>query len=274
MTTPADKHRAFRRLHESGCFVMPNPWDVGSAKYLQHLGFPALASTSAGAAWAMGLADGAVTRPLILAHLAELAASTDLPLNADFEAGFADSAEGVGESVALCVASGVSGLSIEDHPGPGASALYDLDTAVSRLRAARKAIDAAGGEVLLTARSEGFIRGFPDLDETIRRLTAYAEVGADCLYAPGLQNREQIAAVVQAIAPRPVNFLVLSPGAFTVADLAQIGVRRISLGGALARAAWGGLARSAKLIADLGSFEGLAEALPGGEIVAALKPAP
>jgi 2-methylisocitrate lyase-like PEP mutase family enzyme len=270
MPTTAEKRTAFRRLHESGCFVIPNPWDVGSARYLEGMGFKALATTSAGFAWSRGAADGGITREMALAHFAELAAAVDVPVNADFEGGFAHAPEGVAESVRLCVATGVAGLSIEDFTGDRANPLYDLDLAVARMQAARAAIDAAGGEVLLTGRSEGFIRGRPDLDETIRRLQAYAAAGADCLYAPGIATREQISAVVQAVAPRPVNLLMGTPSPLTVRDCADLGVRRISVGGSLARAAWGGFIRAARQIMDAGSFDGFADAAPSAELNKAL----
>jgi 2-methylisocitrate lyase-like PEP mutase family enzyme len=266
MPTVSDKRREFRRLHESGCFVIPNPWDIGTARYLQSLGFKALASTSAGFAWARGAPDGGITREDALAHFAELAEATDVPLNADFEGGFADAPADVAESVRLCVGTGVAGLSIEDYTGDKAKPLYDLDLAVARIRAARQAIDKAGGDVLLTGRSEGLIRGVPDLDEAIRRLKAYSDAGADCLYAPGLATREQIAAVIKAVAPKPVNVLMGGPSELTVKDIAELGGRRISVGGALARAAWGGFMRTAKLIAEAGSFKGFADAAPGAEI--------
>jgi 2-methylisocitrate lyase-like PEP mutase family enzyme len=271
MPTPSEKRRAFKRLHESGCFVIPNPFDVGTTRYLQHMGFKALATTSAGFAWTHGIGDGAVPRDLMLAHIAELSAAADVPMNADFEGGYAHEPEGVAESVRLCVGTGVSGLSIEDFTGDKAKALYDFDKAVARMKAARAAIDKAGGEVLLTGRSEGFIRGLPDLDETIRRLKAYSEAGADCLYSPGISTREQIAAVVKAVAPKPVNLLIGGPSDLTVSDLAGLGVRRISVGGALARAAWGGFIRTAKQIMDAGSFKGFADAAPGAEIMKAFK---
>ncbi len=266
MPTTSEKRAAFRRLHESGCFVIPNPWDVGSALYLRSMGFKALATTSAGFAWSRGAGDGGITRDVALAHIAELSAAVDLPVNADFEGGFADQPEGVAESVRLCVETGVSGLSIEDFTGDRANPLYDMDLAVARIAAARAAIDKAGGDVLLTGRSEGFIRGRPDLDETIRRLRAYAQAGADCLYAPGISTREQIAAVVQAVAPKPVNLLMGAPSALIVQDCAGLGVRRISVGGSLARAAWGGFIRAAKLIMEAGSFNGFADAAPGAEL--------
>jgi 2-methylisocitrate lyase-like PEP mutase family enzyme len=266
MATTADKRAEFRRLHESGCFVIPNPWDAGGARYLQSMGFKALATTSAGFAWARGLGDGGITREMALAHFAELAAAVDVPLNAAFEGGFADAPEDVAESVRLCVATGVAGLSIEDFSGDRANPLYPFDLAVARIKAARAAIDKAGGDVLLTGRSEGFIRGKPDLGETLRRLEAFADAGADCLYAPGISTREQIAAVVQAVAPKPVNLLMGSPSELTVKDCTDLGVRRISVGGSLARAAWGGFIRAARQIMDAGSFNGFADAAPGAEL--------
>jgi len=268
MPSSSEKRRTFKKLHLSGCFVMPNPWDVGGVKHLEHLGFKAVASTSAGYAWSRGLADGQVSRDMMLGHIAELVAAGDAPLNADFEAGYADTPDGVGVSVRFCVEAGVAGLSIEDYSGDRATGLYDIDTAVARLRAARAAIDEAGGETLLTGRSEGFIRGKPDMEETIRRLRAYAAAGADCLYAPGISTREQMSAIVNAVAPKPVNVLMGGPSALTVADLEAIGVRRISLGGALARAAWGGFLRTAKELLQTGAFTTLADAAPGAEITA------
>src|SRR5881409_915559 len=238
MPTVTEKRNVFRDLHDRGCFVIPNPWDVGSARYLQGLGFNALATTSAGFAFTQGLPDGGVSRATMLAHFREIAAATDVPVNADFEGGFADAPEGVAESVKLCIDTGVAGLSIEDSTSDPAIPLYDFELALARVRAARAAIDQAGGDVVFTARSEGFIRGRPDLDETVRRLGAYAAAGADCLYAPGIKTREQIASVVQAVAPKPVNVLV-GADYTTVAELAALGVRRISVGGALARTAWG-----------------------------------
>ena len=270
MTSPTptvdDKRRAFRRLHEHGCFVIPNPWDVGSALALQSLGFPALASTSSGFAWSQGQADGAMSRDRILEHLRTLVAATRVPVNADFEGGYATTAAGVAESVRLAADTGVAGLSIEDASGMAAEPLYPLDVAVERLRAARQAIDRAGGDVLLVGRSEGFIRGRPDLEETIRRLRAYANAGADCLYAPGIRTREQIAAVVEAVAPKPVNVLIGGASEFSVADLSGLGVRRISLGGALARAAWTGFLTAARRIAGDGRFDALGSAMPHAEL--------
>jgi 2-methylisocitrate lyase-like PEP mutase family enzyme len=245
--------------------VLPNPWDVGSARYLQSLGFKALATTSSGFAWAQGYPDNTVPRDAVLAHCRALVAATEVPVNCDFEAGFAADAAGVAESVRLCVATGVAGLSIEDSTGDKAKPLYDLDEAVARMRAARGAIDAAGGDTILVGRAECFLVGHPDLDETIRRLRAYSDAGADCLYAPGIRTREQIEAIVRAVAPKPVNVLVGYASEFTVADYAAMGVRRISIGGAMARAAWGGFIRAAKRLVD-GSFGGLAEAAPHAEL--------
>ena len=263
MPTPREKRTRFRALHESGCFVLPNPWDVGSAIALESVGFSALASTSAGMAWAMGKADNHVTRDEVLAHLTELASRTTVPLNADFENGFARDPAGVAGNVAMAVATGVAGLSIEDSTGDAADPLFHFDLAVERIAAARAAIDATGEDVMLTARSEGFIAGRPDLDETIRRLTAFAGAGADCLYAPGLRSEDQIAAVVAAVAPKPVN--VLTPG-LPVAALAALGVRRISVGGALARVAWGAFLASARAISETGDFDSFAAGAPGGEL--------
>jgi 2-methylisocitrate lyase-like PEP mutase family enzyme len=262
----AEKRRAFRKLHESGCWVIPNPWDVGSARYLQHLGFKALATTSSGFAWSQAHADNAVPRDMMLEHIAGIVAATDVPVNADFEGGYADEPAGVAESVRLCCETGVAGLSIEDSTGDKDKPLYDIDFAVERMQAARAAIDKAGGEVLLTGRAEGFIAGRPDLDEMIARLQAYAKAGADCLYAPGIRTREQIEAVVKAVAPKPVNFLNGAAFGHTVNDLAGMGVRRISVGGALARSAWGGFMRMAKEIAEQGSFAGFKEAASGAEL--------
>ena len=264
--TPADKRRAFHRLHESGCFVITNPWDVGSARMLQGLGFAALASTSSGYAWSRGHPDNGITRDMALEHLAAMAAALDVPLNADFENGFGRDAAEVAESVRLAVETGVAGLSIEDSTGDDSRPLFDVDDAVERVRAARQAIDRAGEGVLLVGRAEGFLHGRPDLDEAIARLKAYADAGADCLYAPGLRTHEQIAAVVAAVAPKPVNVLVGGASEWTVAQLAALGVRRISVGGALARAAWGGMLRAARLLGNEGRFDGFADAAPGKEL--------
>ncbi|MBI3714855.1 MAG: isocitrate lyase/phosphoenolpyruvate mutase family protein [Betaproteobacteria bacterium] len=262
----ADKRRAFHQLHQSGCFVIPNPWDVGSALYLQGLGFKALATTSSGFAWSQARPDNGVSRDGVLAHLHEMVAATDLPINADFESGYATDAAGVAESVRLAIETGVAGLSIEDSTGRAELPLYDLDTAVERMRAARKAIDQAGGDTLLVGRAECFLVGRPDFDETIARLKAYAQAGADCLYAPGIRSKEQIAAIVAAVAPKPVNLLIGSTSDLTMKDVAALGVRRVSVGGALARSAWGGFQRAAKLIAEEGRFDGFADAASGQDL--------
>jgi 2-methylisocitrate lyase-like PEP mutase family enzyme len=262
----ADKRREFHRLHESGCFVIPNPWDPGSARYLQGLGFKALATTSAGFAWSKAQPDNGVTRDMVIAHLEEMVAATDVPINADFESGFAADPAGVAQSVRRAVDTGVAGLSIEDSTGDAERPLYSVDEAVERMRAARRAIDATGGDTLLVGRAECFLAGRPDLDETIARLKAYSSAGADCLYAPGLRTREQFAAVVEALAPKPVNALIGWPADLTVADLAALGVRRISVGGALARCAWGGFMHASKLLAEEGSFAGFKDAAPGGDL--------
>ena len=262
----ADKRKAFRKLHEAGCFVIPNPWNVGSARYLQSLGFPALATTSSGYAHWQGFADGALSRDRVLTHFRELAEATDVPLNADFEDGLADDLDGLAENVARCVATGIAGLSIEDSPNDGATPLYNFQDAVARVKAARAAIDRAGGDVIFTARAEGFIRGVPDLDDAVRRLKAYAAAGADCLYAPGIKSREQIEAVVAAAAPKPVNFLNGGAFGFTVSDLAALGVRRISVGGSLARVAMHAFIRTATEIAKDGKFDGFAGLITNPEL--------
>lgn len=266
MSSVADKRAAFRKLHESGCFVIPNPWDIGSARYLQSLGFKALASTSSGFAWSVGHGDGAVPRDQVLAHLRELVAATDLPVNADFENGYAADAAGVAESVRLAVETGVAGLSIEDSTGDAAKPLFELEVALERMRAARKAIDKAGGDTMLVGRAEGFLWGRPDLDDAIRRLKAYADAGADCLYAPGIRAPEQIRAVVDAVAPKPFNLLVGSTSELSMRAIAALGVRRVSVGGALARAAWGGFMRAARMLAEEGKFDGFAGAASGREL--------
>jgi len=270
MTEPrpsiADKRRSFRKMHATGCFVIPNPWDVGSARFLQGLGFKALATTSSGFAWSRGCADNTITRDMALAHLHDIVAATDIPVNADFESGFAIDAAGVAQSVRLAVEIGVAGLSIEDSTGEVSKPLFDVGEAVIRMRAARQAIDKCGGDTLLVGRAECFLVGRPDLAETIARLNAYAQAGADCLYAPGLRTPEQIAAVVAAVAPKPVNLLVGSASELTLQTIAALGVRRISVGGALARSAWGGFMRAAKLLADQGRFDGFADAASGSEL--------
>ena len=265
MPAVSDRTRAFRRLHESGCFVIPNPWDVGGARVLAQLGFPALATTSSGFAWSTGRSDNRVPLDDALAHFQSIAAGVDVPVNADFEGGFAVEPGGVAANVAAAAATGVAGLSIEDSTGDPASPLHDFTLAVERIRAARRAIDESETGVVLTGRSEGFIVGRPDLAETIRRLTAYAEAGADCLYAPGIRATADVVSVVEAVSPKPVNVLV--GGDFTtVAELAALGVRRISVGGALARTAWNGFLHAAREIAERGTFAGLAGAVPFDEI--------
>jgi len=262
-----ERRRAFRRLHESGCFVLPNPWDAGSARYLQRLGFKALATTSAGCAWTNGEADGAAGLDATLANIRAIVGATDLPVNADFESGFAATPEGVASNVAACVATGVAGLSIEDSTGRSDSPLHPLPVAVERLRAARAAIDATQTGVVLVGRAECYLVGHPDpLAESLRRLTAYADAGADVLYAPGAVTRDDITAIVSAVAPRPVNVIVPRNIGLTVADLAALGVRRISVGGALARTAWTAFARAAQTIADDGAFTGFDDILSGAAI--------
>ncbi len=245
----------FHRLHESGCFVMPNPWDAGSARALEQLGFPALATTSAGFAWTLGRADNEVTLDEALEHLRVIAAAVDVPINADFEGGYAREPEGVADNVRRAAETGIAGLSIEDSSGDAADPLFDFDLSVDRIRAAREAIDESGTGVLLTARSEGFVAGRPDIDETVRRLRAYADAGADCLYAPRIDNVDHIRAVLDAAGPKPVNLLINAPF-MTVAEAAELGVRRISVGGTLARTAWGGFLGVAKEIAESGMFTG------------------
>jgi 2-methylisocitrate lyase-like PEP mutase family enzyme len=264
--TTADKRRAFRKLHETGCFVIPNPWNVGTARYLQSLGFPALATTSAGFAHAQGFADGDVPLEMMLSHFREIAQAVDVPVNADFEGGFAHDPAGVADNVRLCVETGVAGLSIEDATGDDADPLYEFDLAVERVRAARAAIDRAGGEVVFTARSEGFIRGRPDLEETIRRVKAFVAAGADCIYTPGIKTREQIEATVKAVAPKPVNFLNSGAFGFRVSDLAAMGVRRISVGGTLSRVAMGAFITSARAIATEGKFDSFAGVISNPEL--------
>jgi 2-methylisocitrate lyase-like PEP mutase family enzyme len=266
MPSISEKRAAFHALHKSGCFVIPNPWDIGSARYLQGIGFKALASTSSGFAWSEGFADNRVTREIVLSHLSELVAATDVPINADFEGGFAHDPAGVAASVKLAVDTGVAGLSIEDSTGDKDKPLYDIETAVARLKAARKAIDEKGGDTLLVGRAENFFAGVPDLDDTISRLKAYSNAGADCLYSPGIRTKEQIAAVVKAVAPKPFNLLIGNAIGITVKDAEELGVRRISVGGALARAAWGGFQRAVKQILEEGRFDEFAQAAAGAEL--------
>lgn len=266
---PSERQRAlteqFRTLHASGTFVIPNPWDVGSARLLVSLGFTALATTSSGFAWSTGRPDNHITLDDALAHVWTIASSVDVPVNADFEGGFAVDPAGVAANVARACDTGIAGLSIEDSTGDPREPLFDFGLAVERIAAARRAIDGSGTGVVLTARTEGFIAGRPDLDETLRRLRAFAEAGADCLYAPGIRTAEQITAVVQAVAPKPVNVLVGGPFS-TVAELRHLGVRRVSVGGALARTAWAGFLAAAREIAADGTFTAFGAAVPGAEM--------
>jgi 2-methylisocitrate lyase-like PEP mutase family enzyme len=261
--TLAEKRASFRALHQQGCFVLPNPWDVGSARVLQHLGFAALASTSAGYAWTTGRPDYAVTREDVLQHLTSLCEAVDLPVNADFEAGFASDPEGVAANVVLAIRTGVAGLSIEDRDldRPG---LYAKALAVERIRAARAAIDQSGEDVILVARTEGLLSDPGAVTPAIDKLVAFAEAGADCLYAPGVREKTDIAAMVRAVAPKPLNVLVMDPR-MSVAELADLGVRRISVGGALAQVAWAAMRKAAERI-KAGSFDGLAEGMPGKQL--------
>jgi 2-methylisocitrate lyase-like PEP mutase family enzyme len=263
--TAADKRTTFRRMHEAGCFALPNPWDIGSARALQELGFRAIASTSAGFAWSIGRSDNHVTIDDVLAHLTELCDAVDLPVNADFEGGFAHEAEKVAINVGRAVKTGVAGLSIEDSTGDAAKPLYERGHAVDRIKAARRAIDGDGSGVLLTGRCEGFLVGQDDLNMVTDRLQAYAAAGADCLYAPGIKTREQIAAVVQAVAPKPVNLLIGASG-LSMAQAAELGVRRVSVGGSLARTAWAGFMRAAREIAEKGTFTELGSGYAAAEL--------
>lgn len=260
----------FRSLHESGCFVLPNPWDVGSSIYLRHLGFNALATTSAGFAFSRGLPDSvlAVPRDVMLAHIRDVVAATPLPVNADFQTGYAHEPEGVAANVGLCIATGVAGLSIEDANGDSAAPLYEFDLAVERIRAARSAIDDSGIPVVLTARCEAWLVGQTDPARVaLERMVAFAEAGADCLFAPGVREPDEIAAIVKAVSPKPVNVLVSAPNpALSVARLTDLGVRRISVGSALARVAWGAFMRAAQSIKETGSFDAFAGAAPFSEI--------
>ena len=253
MNVQEERVAAFHRLHSSGCFVMPNPWDVGSARVLEGFGFKALATTSAGHAWTLGRADDDNTLEQTLEHLRVVVDAVDVPVNADFQGGFAVEPDQVNVNVKLAAATGIAGLSIEDSTGDEVRPLHDFDLAVERVRAARQAIDDSGTGVVLTGRSEGFVVGRPDIDETVRRLRAYAEAGADCLYAPRIGTVEQISAVIAAVAPKPVNLLINAPF-ITVAEAAALGVRRISVGGTLARTAWAGFLKATKEIADAGTF--------------------
>lgn len=270
MTEFDPRRQVFRDLHREGCFALPNPWDVGTARYLRHLGFAAIATTSAGYAFSHGVADGSVGRDEMLVHIKDLVEATDLPVNADFENGYADDPEGVAANVRLCVATGVAGLSIEDASDRRDNSIYELPLAIERLQAAREAIGDSG--VLLVGRAEGFWVGREGIDQVLNRLRAYAAAGADCLYAPGLREPEHIRAVVEAVAPKPVNILLSGPASLTgsmnltMADVAALGVRRVSVGGALARAAWGGFIRAATELATHGRFDGFAGAAPHAEL--------
>jgi 2-methylisocitrate lyase-like PEP mutase family enzyme len=265
MLTTADKRDAFKKLHETGCFIIPNPFDIGSAKALQHLGFKALASTSAGFAWTMGKPDNRVTVDDVCNHLAAISAAVDIPVNADFEDGFAHEPEKVGVNVARAVKTGVAGLSIEDYTGDAGKPLFERALAVERIKAARNAIDADKSGVLLTGRCEAFLRGVKDLNLVIDRLTAYADAGADCLYAPGISTKEEISAVVKAVHPKPVNLLLVG-AAGSLADFGALGVRRISVGGSLARMAWAGFMKASKEMAEKGTFNEFANGYSGGEL--------
>jgi 2-methylisocitrate lyase-like PEP mutase family enzyme len=271
MTSFAERRKTFRTLHEQGCFVIPNPWDVGSARYLQHLGFPALATTSAGYAFSQGLPDSGgdeiLTRDRNLAYIASIVDAVDLPVSADFMSGYGREPQDVADSVTRCVATGVAGLSIEDATEDPASPLYDLPLAIERVRAARQAIDRSGADVLLTARAECYHVGDPDpFRESVRRLQAYAEAGADVLFAPGPSTPAEIKALVEAVAPKPLNLLVVRDIGLSVGQIAALGVRRISLGGALALAAWTGFVRAAQWLRSDGSFVGIASLVPYAEI--------
>ena len=248
-----DRVAAFHQLHSSGCFVMPNPWDAGSARALAQMGFAALATTSAGFAWTVGHADNDVSLEQTLAHLRAIAAAVDVPVNADFAGGFAVDPADVGVNVKLAAETGIAGLSIEDSTGDATHPLHDFELAVERVRAAREAIDDSGTGLVLTGRSEGFVIGRPDIEETIRRLRAYAEAGADCLYAPRIGSVAHVEAIVEAVSPKPVNLLINAPF-ITVSEAAELGVRRISVGGTLARVAWAGFLSAAREIADAGTF--------------------
>src|SRR5436309_7658494 len=264
MPTSEQKRNEFRRLHESGCFAIPNPWDIGTAKYLQHLGFKAIATTSAGFAFSRGLADGAVKRDDMIAHIRELVEATEIPVNADFENGYADDPNWVAENARLCADTGVAGLSIEDAADRKESSLYDVDLAVERIHAVREALH--GTNVLLVGRAEGFLVGREKLDQVIKRLIVYSEAGAACLYAPGFKDRESNKAIIDAVAPKPVNVLIGGPGGLTMRDAEQMGARRVSVGGAFAGTGWGGFVRSAKELMEQGTFDELTHATSYAEL--------
>ena len=264
MKSIEEKRREFWRLHESGCFALPNPWDIGTAKYLQHLGFKGIATTSAGFAFSRGLSDGAVKRDDMLAHIKELVEASDIPVNADFENGYADDPNWCAENARLCAETGVAGLSIEDVADRKESPIYDVDLAVERIDAVREALHGSG--VLLVGRAEGFLVGREKLDQVIKRLVKYSEAGADCLYAPGFKECDANKAIIEAVAPKPVNVLIGGPGGLTMPDAAELGARRVSVGGAFARAAWGGFIRSAKELMEQGTFEELKHGAPYAEL--------
>jgi len=264
MPSTADKRQTFRDLHKSDCFVIPNPWNPGSARYLQSLGFKALATTSSGYAHSQAFSDGEVTRDIVLAHCREIADAADVPVNADFENGYADDLGALADNVRACVETGVAGLSIEDFTGHDTDPIYGFDVAVKRVRAAREAIGNSG--VVLTGRAEGFLHGRPDLDDAIKRLKAFADAGADCLYAPGIRTREQIDTLVKAVAPMPVNLLMSRASGLTVKDIEAMGVRRISVGGTLARLAMHAFIKSAREIAETGKFDSFAGVMPNAEL--------
>jgi 2-methylisocitrate lyase-like PEP mutase family enzyme len=264
MPTIAERRIVFSELHQRGCFAIPNPWDIGTAKYLQHLGFKAIATTSAGFAFSRGLSDGAVTRDDMLAHIKELVEASDIPVNADFENGYADDPNWVAENARLCAETGVAGLSIEDAADRKESPLYDVDLAVERIHAVREALHGTG--VLLVGRAEGFLVGKENIDQVIKRLVAYSEAGADCLYAPGFKQRDHIKAIVECVAPKPSNILIGGAIGLTMRDAAELGARRVSVGGAFARAAWGGFIRSSKELIEKGTFGELANAASYAEL--------
>src|SRR5437588_4189764 len=270
MKSVEEKRIEFHRLHESGCFAIPNPWDIGTAKYLQHLGFKAIATTSAGFAFSRGLSDGAVKRDDMLAHIRELVEATNIPVNADYENGDAGDPEYVAENARLRAATGVAGLSIEDAADRKESRIYDVDLAVERIKATREAIGKSG--VLLVGRAEGFLVGRENTDQVIKRLVAYSEAGADCLYAPGFKERDHIKAIVECVAPKPSNILIGGPGGLTMRDAAELGARRVSVGGAFARAAWGGFIRSARELIEKGTFDELANAAPYDDLQKLFRP--
>jgi 2-methylisocitrate lyase-like PEP mutase family enzyme len=269
MDSVEDRRATFAKLHESGCFVIPNPWDIGTARFLGHLGFRALATTSAGFQFSRGQADTVwgLPRDAVLAHIAEVVNATDLPVNADFQSGYAHEPENVAANVTLCVDTGVAGLSIEDGTGDEREPLYELSFAIERIKAARSAIDAKGVQVLLTARAESYLVQHPEpLRDALRRLTAYADAGADVLFAPGARTREDLREIARVVSPKPVNVLVSANTGLTVADLAELGVRRISVGSAFSRTAWASFIRAAKLVLEKGSFEGLEGATSFAEL--------